>query len=110
MAEKAKPEEKSEAKREERKGGKKKRLHLHQIITTRAQDGTFGHEHVYKEKPEDMHSRPPVFAGTSQDMDDLHQHMDDHFGGGAEQEEPEEQGGEQPAAGAEPAAGAQPQG
>lgn len=68
----------------EKKGGKKKKLHLHQIITTRAKDGSFGHEHIYKDHPDDIHSRPPVFAGTSQDMDDLHQHMDDHFGGGAE--------------------------
>jgi hypothetical protein len=85
--------------------GKKKKLHLHQIITTRAHDGSFGHEHVYKEHPEDPHSRPPVFAGTSQDMDDLHQHMDDHFGGGAEEGAP---GGEEAEAGAPPAAGGAP--
>lgn len=70
----------------EKQGGKKKKLHLHQIITTRAKDGSFGHEHIYKDHPDDVHSRPPVFAGTSQDMEDLHQHMDDHFGGGAEGE------------------------
>ena len=89
--------EKKEAKKpaEENKKGSgekgkesgKKKLHLHQIVTTRAKDGTFGHEHIYKDHPDDMHSKPPVFAGTSQDMEDLHQHMDDHFGGGEEQEE-----------------------
>lgn len=91
----------SEAKKpeaESKKSGKKKK-HLHQIITTRAHDGSFGHEHIYKDKKEDMHSHPPVFAGTSSNMEDLHQHMDDHFGGG-DNEQAEEQGeGEQPGAG-----------
>lgn len=74
MAEKEKTKSKE-------KGKKKK--HLHKIITTRANDGSFGHEHVYKDHPDDAHENPPVFAGTSQGMEDLHQHMDDHFGGGA---------------------------
>lgn len=79
--------EKEKAK-DEKKGGegksKKAKKHLHQIITTKARDGSFGHEHVYKDHPDDEHSHPPVFAGTSQGMDDLHAHMDDHFGGGGE--------------------------
>lgn len=54
----------------------KKKKKLHKIITTRAEDGSFGHEHIYH--GEDR----PVFAGTSQKMEDLHSHMDDHFGGG----------------------------
>lgn len=44
----------------------------HQIITTRAKDGSFGHEHVGEDGKK-------FFAGTSQDMADLHQHMDDHM-------------------------------
>lgn len=80
------------------KGGKKKK-HLHQIITTFAHDGTAGHEHVYKAKKEDHHTEPPVFAGTSSNMEDLHDHMDDHAGpqmnggggGGEEQEEEQEE-------------------
>lgn len=60
--------------------GKKHKKHLHQIITTQAHDGTFLHEHVYKDKKEDHHTHPPTFAGTSSNMEDLHQHMDDHFG------------------------------
>ena len=79
--EEGKRKEETKGKRESgRKEGGKKKLHLHQIITTQAHDGTWSHEHVYKDKKEDMHARPPVFAGTSQDMDDLHQHVDDHWG------------------------------
>lgn len=64
---------------------KKAKKKLHKIITTKAEDGSFGHEHVYH--GEDR----PVFAGTSQHMEDLHSHMDDHFGGG-EPAAPEGQG------------------
>ncbi len=67
--------------------GKKKKK-LHKIITTRAEDGSFGHEHIYH--GEDR----PVFAGTSQHMEDLHSHMDDHFGGSEEPESGEENAGE----------------
>lgn len=84
--------------------GKRKKKHLHQIITTKARDGSFGHEHVYKDHPDDLHSHPPVFAGTSSDMDDLHQHMDDHFGGGGG-----EAGGEAPAEEAQAGAGPAPE-
>lgn len=72
---------------------KHKKKKPHKIITTRAEDGSFGHEHV----DEDGRQK---FAGTSQTMEDLHQHMDDHLGGDEEQPE-----GEEPAAqaGAAPA-------
>lgn len=49
----------------------------HKIVTTQAEDKTFSHEHHYHGQHE------PVFAGTSQNMDDLKQHMEDHFGEGA---------------------------
>lgn len=61
-------------------GKRKKKKHLHKVITTRAGDGSFGHEHIYKDSPDDEQEGKPVFAGTSQSMDDLHQHMDDHLG------------------------------
>lgn len=86
-------------------GGKKAKKHLHQIVTTRAHDGSYIHEHVYKAKKHDHHSEPPVFAGTSQGMEDLHQHMDDHFGGGAGEEQAEGAQGDN--AGEEAAEGAQ---
>ena len=92
-------------KHEEHKGRKKK-PHLHKIITTRAKDGSFGHEHVYKDHPDAESSHAPVFAGTSRDMDDLHAHMDDHFGGapaaGGEEPVPEAAAGGAPAPGGEP--------
>lgn len=118
MAEEKKPkenEEKREGKGErerehkepgsekrEEKGAKKKK-HLHQIITTFAHDGTAGHEHVYKAKKEDHHTEPPVFAGTSSNMEDLHDHMEDHAGpqmnGGSGEEQEQgaesEQGGQE---------------
>jgi hypothetical protein len=97
------------------KGGAKKK-HLHQIITTFAHDKTASHEHVYKDHKEDHHTHPPVFAGTSADMEDLHQHMDDHAGpsmnggGGAEPDGDEADAGQPPAgAGAPPAGGAPPE-
>lgn len=89
-----KPKE-SEKKGEGKKGGKKAaKKHLHQVITTRAHDGSWMHEHVYKKKPEDAYTEPPVFAGTSQDMDDLHQHVDDHWGAGHEEPDGDEGQGE----------------
>jgi hypothetical protein len=105
---KSKGKEEHGGKEGKREGGKKK-LHLHQIVTTRAKDGSFGHEHIYKEHADDVHSRPPVFAGTSQDMEDLHQHMDDHFGGGSEQAQGEPDGDEGEGAPPAAGAGAQPQ-
>jgi hypothetical protein len=89
------------ADKEHKSEGKKAKKHLHKIITTRAKDGSFGHEHVYKDHPDDEREHPPVFAGTSQGMDDLHAHMDDHFGGGG--------GGEAAEPEAEAAAEAAPQ-
>lgn len=71
---------------------KHKKKKPHKIITTRAEDGSFGHEHV----DENGQSK---FAGTSQDMTDLHQHMDDHLGGDDE---------EQPDADAQPSDGGAP--
>lgn len=81
--------------KEEKHGEHKKKV-PHKIITTRAKDGSFGHEHMYEGESQ------PVFAGTSQNMEDLHSHMDDHFGGGGEPA----QGGEEeaPAPGAAEAA------
>lgn len=92
----AKP--KHEAAHGKSEGGKGKKKHLHQIVTTFAHDGSAVHEHVYKDKKEDHHTHPPVFAGTSQTLEDLHDHMDDHAGpsmngGGGQEEEEEEAGG-----------------
>lgn len=99
--------EKGAAPAESKGGGKKGKAakqHLHQVITTKAKDGSWMHEHVYKKHPDDAFGQPPVFAGTSQDVDDLHQHVDDHWGGGAaagSQGEPDGDEGAAPA----PAAG-----
>lgn len=74
---------------------RKKKKHLHAITTTKAKDGSFVHEHHYKDSPDDEKTGKPVFGGTSATMEDLHAHMDDHLG--AQQGEPD--GDEQAQAG-----------
>ena len=54
---------------------KKKPRH---ILTTRHDDGSYSHEHVHDGKSE------KVFAGTSANLEDVNQHMQDHFGGAEE--------------------------
>jgi hypothetical protein len=76
--------EKTEHEGGERGSRKPKKKHLHQIIHTKVKDGSFVHEHVYKDHPDDHHSQPPMLAGTSPDIADVHQHIDDHFGPGAD--------------------------
>lgn len=81
-------EEKKEAKHESAKHeskGAKKRMKLKSIRTTRADDGGFVHEHEYEDH--NGHGTPPRFGGVSSNMEDLHDHMDDHFGEGAEQDD-----------------------
>lgn len=80
---------------------KPKKKHLHKIITTRAHDGSFGHDHVYKDHPDDAEGGAPVFAGTSRNLEDVHAHMDDHLGGDNEQAEEAAEGEGAPAAGGE---------
>ena len=78
--------EKKPAKREEHGGAdgnggeKKPKKHLHQIIHTFAHDGSASHEHVYKDHKDDHHTHPPKFMGTSQNIEDLMQHDQDHAG------------------------------
>jgi hypothetical protein len=81
---------KEEAKKES--GGKKPKLKLHGIMTHKADDGTYVHEHHYVGKNGEHH--PPRFGGTSSNMKDLHDHMDDHFGDQAESND--EENGPQP--------------
>jgi hypothetical protein len=66
---------------------KKGKKHLRAITTHRAEDGGFIHEHHYTDA--DGQALPPSYGGVSSDMDDLHQHMQDHFGG--DEENPDEQ-------------------
>lgn len=88
----------------EKKPAGKKKLHLHEIRTTAAHDGTYTHHHTYKEKKEDPFTLPergPV--ATSANEEEAGQHVAEQFGmnqqAGAEPE-PE---GAQPAPAAEPA-------
>lgn len=70
------------------------------IITHRHDDGTYSHEHLH----DDGH--PARYAGTSADLKDIDQHMQDHFGGGPEEAAAEPEAEATPAAEAEiPAAG-----
>lgn len=54
---------------------KKKKRKPRRITTTRHDDGTYSHEHMHDDGKHSM------FAGTSANLDDVKQHMDDHFGG-----------------------------
>lgn len=75
-----------------KESSKKPKMQLHAITTTKAEDGSYVHEHHYMGKNGEHH--PPRFGGTSSDMKDLHDHMEDHFGDQAESNDGEE--GEQP--------------
>jgi hypothetical protein len=67
------------------------------IITHRHEDNSFHHEHVHDDGKNSM------FAGTSQDVGDVQQHMADHFGGA---EPAEAEAAPAAAAGAAPEPGA----
>jgi hypothetical protein len=57
------------------KSGKKKRLTG--LMTHVADDGSFVHEHHYRDhKGQPL---PPSFGGVSTNMEDLQQHMQDHL-------------------------------
>jgi hypothetical protein len=101
--------EKEETKKpegERKEGGKKKRLHLHEIRSTQARDGSIVHHHTFKEHPDHpftMPERGPM--ATSANPEEAGQHVQDQFamnqsGGG------EEAGGQEP----EPAAAGAAQG
>lgn len=96
--------EHEEHREHERSGGKKKKLHLHAITTRKMPDGTYVHEHHYKDHEESEHTHPPRMMGTSHDLDDVHQHIEDNFGG--EQQGEEAGGGGEPEPGAQPGVGA----
>ena len=93
------------------KGGKKARLHLHQVRTVAAEDGSHVHHHTYKAKKGDAFTLPErENVATSQSPEEAGQHVEESFahngGGQGEAEEPEEaaQGAEpMPGAGAAPA-------
>jgi hypothetical protein len=61
---------------------KKKKRKPRKIITTRHDDGTYSHEHMHDD------GKHSLFAGTSQNVEDVQQHMADNFGGGAAEPEP----------------------
>lgn len=60
---------------EEEKPEHKKKRKPRRITTTRHDDGSFSHEHQHDD------GKHNLFAGTSADVGDVKQHMDDHFGG-----------------------------
>jgi hypothetical protein len=71
--------------------GKKGKKHLRAITTHKADDGTFPHEHHYVD--ENGQAMPSSFGGVSTSLDDVQQHMADHFGGDQPQPEEADQGG-----------------
>ena len=94
----------AEEKKTEKKGeGGKKKLHLHEIRTTQAHDGSLTHHHTYKDHKDAPFAHPergPM--ATSANPEEAGQHVAEQFGmnQGADQgAEPEAAAG-----GAEPAA------
>jgi len=71
---------------------KKEKLKLRAITTTKADDGSFIHEHHYEGKDGQRH--PARFGGSSSNMQDLHDHMEDHMGGGEGQGDDGDEGSE----------------
>jgi hypothetical protein len=59
---------------------KHKKRKPRKIMTTRHDDNTYSHEHMHDD------GKHAMFAGTSQDVADVQQHMADHFGGPAQAE------------------------
>lgn len=86
-------EKKEETKKPESKSGGKKKLHLHEIRTTQAKDGSLVHHHTYKDHIDSPMSHPergPM--ATSSDPAEAGQHVEEQFG-------MNQGGGEAPAAG-----------
>ena len=74
-------EEKRESKPKGEKG-KKSEKYLEGIFHRRLPDGSFVHEHHYKDKKEDDYTHPPRLMGTSPTLEDVKQHLEDHWGEG----------------------------
>ena len=89
-------EEKKAKKAEGEHKEKAPKKHLHQIIHTFAHDGSASHEHVYKKHKDDHETEPARFMGTSQHIDDLMQHDQDHAGPAMAGGEGEGAGGGEP--------------
>jgi hypothetical protein len=94
-------------KKETSEGGKKKKMHLHQIRSVQAEDGSVVHHHTHKAKKGDPFTMPErENVATSQNPEEAGQHVEDSFAQNGQGEE--EQGGEaqEEAQGAQPMAGA----
>lgn len=99
---------KEEMKPEEGKGGKKKKLHFHQLRQVAAHDGTVVSHHTYKNHKDDHFTMPErENAATHQTPEEAGQHSEEMF---AQNDQGADQGGQQApeeaAAGAQPMAGA----
>ena len=74
-------EKKEETKKPESKSGGKKKLHLHEIRSTYAKDGSIVHHHTYKDHIDSPMSHPergPM--ATSSDPAEAGQHVEEQFG------------------------------
>lgn len=98
-------EEKGKKEPKRAEGKKAKRLHLHEIRTTQAHDGSFIHHHTFKDHKDAPHTHPergPM--ATSSTPEEAGQHVAEQFGmnqgAGAEPAELEE--GAEPGSPGEP--------
>jgi len=87
-------------KREENEGekGKKKKLHLHQVRTVAAEDGSHVHHHTYKDHKGAPFTHPErENVATSASPEEAGQHVEEAFAqnGGGQGEQESEEAGEQ---------------
>jgi hypothetical protein len=87
------PKPKSEGKHEGKPKGEHKSggahpkgTELHSITTRKLHDGSFAHEHHYKDKHGLPH--PVTHEYSSADINDVAEHMHEHMGGGGAAAEP----------------------
>lgn len=86
---------------EGKSGGAKKKMHLHEIRSVQAKDGSVVHHHTYKDHPDAPMSHPergPM--ATSSNAEEAGQHVAEQFG--MNQAAAPAAGAPEPAAGGEP--------
>jgi hypothetical protein len=87
---------KAEESKSEGKGKSKKYLAI--VAHHRMPDGTFVHKHSYKDSKDSEEIHPPRLMGTSPTLEDVKQHLDDHWGdeeGAADPEAGDQQAGDE---------------
>jgi hypothetical protein len=70
----------AEKEKKDEKGGKKKRMHLHEIRSTQAHDGSIIHHHRYAQSKDDEPDMERGPMATSSSPEEAGQHVAEQFG------------------------------